>query len=907
MDETSRQESFVAHPLALLAACLASGIAVAHLLKLPAKIAVTSVIIFTLITLMLLMRHRLGAATLSIALAFFCVGALLRTVESVAVRADSIEKLFETHAISSGDPVELTGTLRAAPEPAPEGFYITLDVERIRIVEDEKVASGRVLLFATAARPLLLSEYNALELRYGARVRLMTRLEREEGYRNPGVEPFTEYLERRGVAATAAIKSPLLVERLDDERVFLPLAWVYEWRQELLGAINSRFSTETAGVLDAALLGDRYFLSKSSAARFREGGTFHVLVISGLHISFIGGLAFLLAKMLTRRRLIQFALCTIFLWAYAVMVGAEASVMRAAFMFTVVALAPLLNRRAQSLNALGAAAIVLLVYKPSDLFDPSFQLTFLSVLMIVAGALPLLKKFQEIGAWRPTLSTPYPPACPRIIRTASEILFWDEKEWRREVARSVFSYRLFKTKWAARVARVRLQLLLRYAASAVVISASVQLGLLPLLVLYFHRLSLASLLLNIWVGALMAALGLISLASLLLAQLSANAASPLLALSELLSRLMIHSVDPFRAAHIASLRLPQYTGRPSLIYAAYFLPLGLLAILLARWTPLARADSSGKGERRVLALIAASLFTTFLTIIVLHPGSAERIGGRLRVDFLDVGQGDSALLTMPDGTTILLDGGGRPPLNGRRREEPEEDEADAFERDTRGIGEAVVSEYLWHRGLDHVDYVLATHADADHIQGLNDVLKNFRVRAALVARAPAIDPEFREFARTAFDSGVPVYMIGRGDLFHFGAVTAEVLWPTRETNQLAPSQNNDSIVLSLKFGERTLLLTGDIEREAEAALIAQPENLRCDIIKVAHHGSRTSSTQAFVNAARPNLAIISVGQQSPFGHPHAEVVRRWQDSGAQVLTTGRSGTITISTNGQDLRVETFVH
>lgn len=903
----SQQASFVSCPLTLLAACLASGVAIACFFKLPLQITLMAAIILVALTVTLLLMRKLGAATTALFLAFFCIGAALLNVERKALRADSIEKLFETHAISTGDPVELTGALVATPEPAPEGFYITLNLERVRIGEDERVASGRVLLFASATRPLLLSEYSALELRYGARVRVMTRLEREEDYRNPGVEPFTEYLERRGVAATATIKSPLLFERLDDERVFLPVAWVYEWRQEALTEINRRFSTETAGVLDAALLGDRYFLSKSSAERFREGGTFHVLVISGLHISFIGGLAFLLAKMLTKRRLIQFALCTIFLWAYAVMVGAEASVMRAAFMFTVVALAPLLNRRAQSLNALGAAAIVLLVYRPSDLFDPSFQLTFLSVLMIVAAALPLLKKFQEIGAWRPTRSTPYPPACPRIVRTASEILFWDEKEWRREVARSVFSYRLFKTKWAARLRRAHLQLLLRYAASAVVISASVQLGLLPLLVLYFHRLSMASLLLNIWVGALMAALGLLALASLLLAQLSANAAAPFLALAELLSRLMTHSVDPFRAAHIAYFRLPQYTGWPSLIYAAYFLPLALLAILLARWTPLARADSSGKSRRRFAALIAVSLFTTFLIIIVLHPGSAQKTGGRLRVDFLDVGQGDSALLTMPDGTTILVDGGGRPPLNARRREESEEYETDAFERDTRGIGEAVVSEYLWHRGLDHVDYVLATHADADHIQGLNDVLKNFRVRAALVARAPAIDPEFREFARTAFDSGVPVYMIGRGDLFHFGAVTAEVLWPTRETSALAPSQNNDSIVLRLKFGERTFLLTGDIEREAEAALAAQPENLRCDIIKVAHHGSRTSSTQPFVNAARPNLAIISVGQQSPFGHPHREVVRRWQDSGAQILTTGRSGAITISTNGQDLRVETFVH
>src|SRR3989442_13759789 len=160
----------------------------------------------------------------------------------------------------------------------------------------------------------------------------MTMLERTDSFRNAGVSSFTEYLDRKGYDATGFVKSPLLIERLENTRVFLPLAWLYEWRRNLQAEIDSRFSKETAGVLDAALLGNRYNLSHSTAERFREGGTFHVLVISGLHISFIGGLVFLISRKITKKRPWQFALSTPALWSYAIAVGAQSFVFLAALM-----------------------------------------------------------------------------------------------------------------------------------------------------------------------------------------------------------------------------------------------------------------------------------------------------------------------------------------------------------------------------------------------------------------------------------------------------------------------------------------------------------------------------------------------------------------------------------------------
>jgi competence protein ComEC len=383
----------------------------------------------------------------------------------------------------------------------------------------------------------------------------------------------------------------------------------------------------------------------------------------------------------------------------------------------------------------------------------------------------------------------------------------------------------------------------------------------------------------------------------------------LISITNSLNWAMVHSVDPFTNVNAASIRLPEYTGWASAVYGLYYLPLSVLVGSLSTWQPLDLPGSQIKNQRRV-RINAMAFFGQLLAIglIVAHPLSAGRATGKLRVDFLDVGQGDSALVTFPDNTTLLIDGGGRPgPFqkeSGAGEVEAGGDEA--FERETRSIGESVVSEYLWWRGLDHVDYILATHADADHIDGLNDVARNFEVRAALVARASRNDQEYARFAQTLADRKVPLRIIGAGDLLRFGEVSAKVLWPAPVADPNAPSRNNDSIVLRLQFGERALLLTGDIEMAGERGMLQANEDLRADVVKVGHHGSKTSSTEAFIAAAQPRFAVISVGQTSIFGHPNVEVVERWRRSGAQVLTTGNAGTITVKTDGRDLELETFV-
>ena len=840
---------FSQHPLAQFAVAFAIGIIAANYLLV--SFGVLMGVVCSVLAVVFLLQRRLRVAGCLLLLAFFFSGVVLARLEQ---RTDSgIRKLVE-------QPITLTGWLDGPPEFARDRVYLSLRVE--------EPAAGRVSLLVPLRNGTSIKD---LQLRYGARIRVNTTLDREGGYRNPGVSTLSEFLDRNGYDARGIIRSPASITRLDDTRVFPPLAWLYDWRTRLQQQIDTRFAPETAGVLDATLLGNRYNLSYSASERFREGGTFHVLVISGLHISFIGGLVFLLMRRLTRRRILQFITPAIIVWAYSIAVGADASVVRAALMFTFAGLATIVFRQSNSLNALGAAALVLLIHSPKELFDPSFQLTFLSVLAIVVIAWPLLLKLSAIGAWYPSRSTPYPPTCSRTLKTFCEILFWREQEWAQEVARSSHKYRLFKSDAARWAERYRVQWVLRYTFGAIVVSASVQVMLLPLMIVYFHRLSLSSLVLNIVVSLLLAALVAVAMLALLVSQASSSLAAPLFKLADAIDWAMVHSVDPFSSFGLASLRLPEYSGPAALVYAVHYLPLLFLIVALLHWQPLgSRIQRQCKLRRYVPLLSFAQLL--LLTVLISHPFSAAGATGNLRVDFLDVGQGDSALITMPDGTTLLVDAGGNTTESARR------------------IGETVVSEYLWWKGLSEIDYVLATHADADHIDGLNDVVKNFSVRAALIARRPSDDPEFQKFSRTLTETGTYSEIIEAGDVIRFGDAEVNILWPPAGDDKW---MNNNSIVFRIQFGERSILFTGDIEQAAERSLLVS----QTDVVKVPHHGSKTSSTEGFVLATKPTLAIISVGRNSRFGHPHREVVERWQANGATVLTTGECGTITLVIDG----------
>ncbi len=836
-------------------------------------------------------------STYFLLIAFVSSGSVLYQVEIEAVKSNRLKILFDNKTLVSGEPFKVEGVLLSKPELAVGGFFIELKTEKIISRNIEQSTSGKIRLFAGVQSEKLGVEYDDLQLKYGTKIRVSCLLKREEKFLNPGVISLKNILDQREIDATGTIKSPLLIEIIGVETVFLPIAWLQEQRQNLILDFKNLFSAKTSGVLIASLLNNRYFLDKSTSQSFRESGTFHALVISGMQITFIGILVVFVLSKFTKSRWLQFFIAIPFIWAFSLMVGAEAPVTRSAIMFTILLFSRAIFRDGNLFNALGASILLLLVWRPSDFFDPSFQLTIACLIAIIVLALPLLENFKSIGSWHPTSENPFPPNTSKMFRSFCELIYWQETLWEKELSKTIWSCKLIKNPNAKWLENKKLQQPFRFIFETIVISISVQLWLLPFSIVYFHQISLISILFNVWIGVGMAVESLTAVFAVVISKFSTIIATPFVVLTEITNWLMIHASDIFIENGWSSIRVPVYSGNFRIIYVLYFLPLIILAFYIFNWKPF-NFSVSKRFKFPILSL------TSFALILIFHPFSSPIIDGKLHIDFLDVGQGDSALITFPNGELLLVDGGGKPVFK-QIYVLDEDNEPEIFTPDTRSIGESVVSEFLWEKGYDKVDYILATHADSDHIQGLNDVANNFEVKTAFLARTPLQDPEFVEFNNVLKRRNIPITKLSKGVKLIFGEVTINILSPEADDSTLALSDNNHSIVFQMVYGNNKFLFTGDIEIEAEKNL-NNNFGLQNDVVKVAHHGSKTSSTQTFIDVSKAKVAVISVGRESQFGHPHSEVVERWEKSNAKVLTTGEFGTISIISDGKTFAIDTFL-
>lgn len=833
-------------------------------------------------------------------LSFFFAGSACYQLEVSNVRSDRIRVIYDSGQFTSGSPVEIEGSVSTGPEPAIDGVFVGLSVSKIRGAGDEHSASGIVRLFIPLVDEDQISDLKLLGLRPGMRIRVACELIREDEFLNPGVLPKRQLLDQQGIDATATVKSPLLFEPLGQNKYSSIIDPIYGLRGRLIDEFRERFSPSTSGVMIASLLGDKYFLNRDTARVFRDGGTFHVLVISGLHITFIGGLLLWFVSCFTSERRIHLVLVGSSLWAYSLAVGGEVPVVRACVMFTVFLVSRVIYRSGNLLNTLGLSCLILMIWRPSDLFSPSYQLTVVAVASIVAMAFPIIEKLRAIGSWMPDAARPFPPNVPHWTKRFCEMLYWQDDVWKIDQERQIWSGRIFKRPFLAARMNGFAKTLTAYVFEGLLISVIVQIWMLPLMIYYFHRVTPVAIFLNLWVGIFIALESFAALLAIVFGVISSALSFPFTMIAEALNWLLVSIPKVVIYPDWSSFRVPIYSGEMKSIYLIYLLPVIVTAYFLYKWDPfdlLKSNDNYGRKFRRTVA--SASVVLILAALMVFHPLSAPYPDGKLHVEFLDVGQGDSAFVTFPDGRTMLIDGGGSVAYRN------DDDGGEQIEPDVPRIGEKVVSEFLWEKGYSKVDYLVASHADADHSQGLTDVVNNFDVETVYIGAWPGGGSELDELFTAAARRSVPIKQIGRGDRFEIGNVTMETLWPIKGKER-SGSDNNSSIVMRLIYKDRGFLFTGDIEKEAEESLTAGKTQLEADVVKVPHHGSQTSSSDSFISSTKATWAVIPVGRRSRFGHPHPEVIGRWKHAGAHVITTGERGAVSFSTDGVGLETTTYV-
>lgn len=591
-----------------------------------------------------------------------------------------------------------------------------------------------------------------------------------------------------------------------------PLAWVERGRVRLAAAAAAALPPREAGLVRAIGTGDRGGVDPATADAFARSGLAHLLSVSGLHLAVVAFGAYRVLRGLLARLDAAARRCDPRRAAALCAVPIAAG-----YALATGADVPVVRSALAAALGLGAT---LFDREPDTL--SALGLGALAVLAVDPGALrdPSFQLSFASVAGLALLSAPLRRALP-VPR--------DRTTWR---------------------GRAREALLASLCASAAAVVATA-----PIVAFHFRRLSTLAVVSNLAGVPLGSALTVLAALAALAAAVAPAAAPPLLALARPVATALLAVNDACASPTWAA----PGVGSPGIAGCAVCY-LGLAGAWRLR------------GPLRAAAVAAAA--AGLLAPAPLRHALAARRGG-LEVTFLAVGQGDATALLLPDGSAVLVDGGGEA-----------QGHVDPGARD--------VLPWLRDAGVRRLAAVFLSHPHPDHLLGL-----------ATVARALPVERFFTNgrtgdgLAAAALAALPPATRLRPGDVFDLAGVRFEVLGPPAES--AAWSENDASLVLRVAYGEVVFLLCGDVEAEGEAALVgAGAQRLRADVVKVPHHGSATSSGEAFVRAVRPGRAVVTAGRDNRFGFPAPAVVARWTGAGAEVLTTGE-GAVRFLSDGRAVR------
>jgi competence protein ComEC len=664
--------------------------------------------------------------------------------------------------------------------------------------------------------------------------------------RNPGNFDMRSYYRMKGIDMSLNLKESGLI----DKKYKWYTEFFYSLKLKIRTVYINTLSEEEYGVLSTMALGDDSLLNDEIESLYQKAGISHILAISGLHISIVG---MMLYRFLRKKGISYFlsgGVSFSLVFSYALMSGMALSAQRALVMFSVLLLGNCLGEAYDSLSALSFAGIFLLLQNPLQLFTASFQLSFSAVAGAVLVA-PLLKEFLSNRE--------------------------KEKEEKEEKKEGIFSF---------------IKKRMGDIFDSFTLSLGIQLLTIPITLYYFFELPVYSILINLLILPLVSCLLLAGLVGGFVGLFSLKLASVILLPDRVILQFYAMVCRFFQKLPCSSLIL----GRPALWKFLLYYSLLLFFLLLMqrtkkkevdiklnKWKEMDGIERATKIKKvniiyRLTRIGSLALFL-FLSLAILK----IRFLAPLEICMIDVGQGDGICIRKENGTSCFVDGGST---------------------DIKNAGKYRVLPYLKSQRIGKIDWWFVSHTDADHISALEEALEaDYQIEHLVLAKGCLEDDILTELLSLA-EGKTEIYCMGKGESLSEGEFEISCIYPPDENS--FTDKNDASMVLKLKYGEFDMLFTGDISSITEKEMLEKKVLEKVEVLKVPHHGSKSSSSAEFLEKVGAKTALISAGVDNSYGHPTQETLERLENAGSKVYRTDQDGAIRIYVYEEGYAVREFL-
>ena len=687
-----------------------------------------------------------------------------------------------------------------------------------------------------------------LNFQYGDFIRFHSTLKRIHNFNNPGDFDYERYLKLQGIYASGFINSSEGIALLRKNSASGIKVKLELFRAYLKQIIYKNAASPQREILEAMTIGNQKAVPADMRDNFNKTGTSHILSINGLHIGIIAASAFFFAFLILKSSeylMLRFNIIKLAATAAFSMVIISAFIAGMAI--------PVQRSTLMALIFL----IALLSGKQRDLYN---TLTLAALIILVISPEALFDSSFQLS-FIAVLALIY------IVPRFSDLHFPQLERL---------------PSWS--------QSIIRYIYLLAIVCVAVTIGTLPVIIYYSNRVSFITIIANLISVPLLGTLVLtISMFFILSAFFSPVIAGYCIKLASFFVQIAVNIINKLATLPWSS----SNSTTPSIVEISVFYLFIFLIVQFLDEKKKRKYQKEFSPRRfqilKYLLIITVVFFASDITYLLLK----DKLSYDLRITIIDVGQGNSTLVRFPGGKNMIIDGGG-------------------FSDSPFDVGKAVVAPFLYHERISKIDTVVLSHPHPDHLLGLIYIMNNFNVRQVWRSNLPIDLEDFPEWEKAIRLNNLNVFMLSnKSPEKIFNGVTVKILWPPsysfQDMNNLSYDEINDtSLVLKITFGNVSFLIPGDISAGVESQLIKSGVDLRSDVLVAPHHGSGYSSSAEFIKSVACRYAIVSAGKANVFHHPHPSTLERYKNAGVNVFRTDRDGAVTLTTDGNDLHVTTFI-